>query len=462
MSDALGTYSHATLRIDRFVRDGITRGTLFFGGYGFPSKCLLDGGYAESADGEIYPTSECLETERAACGANYVDEALPGMPGCLSDDYGMASYETDVVYLFEMLEAMEEKNPALSFERLSWTRDGITSDELRVLRKVYAFTSGVRLPEWKLAMPFLSHIDALDIIVLRILRRHAHDHGAQIASHLAVRDGVTDENRNVIASLGTIDVEWDLPRWIDIILDAERTAPEERAIELPLAGNVALSIIRPGVVASDGVRSQAMEFLEHAMRNQEQFMGVAFPQRHAVMLVADVNEYAGTGGSDAIMSTKYEDIHVIVHETAHTYWSWGSAWINEGGAIFLGAISKRDYYGAPLPDETRSCALADSLVELEVVEREIAEEAILQSGCNYTLGYSIFSELHRRLGEADFRRGFRNLYLALRDETHESVCEGEHRSGCYLREAFADGATPEQLAVIDEIVARRYYGHASE
>ena len=116
----------------------------------------------------------------------------------------------------------------------------------------------------------------------------------------------------------------------------------------------------------------------------------------------------------------------------------------------------------PLPDEEPLCALADSLAELEAVERDLEWQAVLESGCNYTLGYGIFSELHRSLGEADFRRGFGNLYLALRDETHESVCEGEHRSGCYLREAFADGATPEQLAVIDEIVARRYYGRASE
>ena len=96
------------------------------------------------------------------------------------------------------------------------------------------------------------------------------------------------------------------------------------------------------------------------------------------------------------------------------------------------------------------------------MERKITEKAVYESGCNYALGYGMFSELHQSLDEAAFRRGFRNLYLALRDETHESVCEGEHRSGCYLREAFADGATPEQLAVIDEIVARRYYGRMSE
>ena len=452
LSDALETYSHATLRVNRLVRDGITRGIFTFGGKDIGLECSFDGGPPGS---DAY--RECLDKEKAACGANYVEEALPGRPGCMGDDYGHSSYGTEIVYLSEMLAAMEEKNSALSFEKLSWVRDGITSDELRVLHNLHAFTSGVRLPEWELAMPFLSHIDALDIIVLQILRGFAP--GAQIVSHPAISDGITDENRNVVASLHHLPNPH-LPNrshWIDTILDA---APEEQVIELPLAGNVVLSVIRPGVVASEGAQSQAMEFLAHAVRTHEQFMGVAFPQRHAIMLVADVRKHGGHGGSDAIMSSSQVHQGIIAHEAAHTYWNYGPQWIGEGGANFLGAISRRDYYDEPLPDEARSCAFADSLVELEAVERELEWQAIYESGCNYTLGYSIFSELYRSLGEADFRRGFRNLYLALRDEAYDSVCAGEYRSGCYLREAFADGATPEQAAIIDEIVARRYYGRA--
>ena len=192
-------------------------------------------------------------------------------------------------------------------------------------------------------------------------------------------------------------------------------------------------------------------------------MGVAFPQNHVVMLVADLHERAaGTGGAHAVIAIDYENQGLIAHEAAHTYWDFQPKWITEGAAEFLQAISERDYYGAPLPGEARSCALADSLVELEAVERELEAEDILESGCNYTLGYGIFSELYRSLGDAAFRRGFRNLYLVQRDKAYDSVCARDYRSGCYLREAFADGATPEQAAIIDEIVARRYYGRAPE
>ena len=453
LSDALETLHHVTLQVDRPVRDGITKGYLTFAGERIDLMCLHDG---ESSGRSAY--RECLERRKILCGSNYVEEALPGISGCLSD--GTSVFEGEVIYLSELLATVEEKGSALSFGRLTWARDGITSNELRALRELHTFTSGVKLPEWELAMPFLSHIDGLDIIVLQTLREIAHDHDEQIMSHPALRDGITDEKRAVIASLGLI--EMNLPEWVDILLDADRTVPEERAIGLPLAGRVALSVIRPGAVASEGDGPQAMEFLEHAVRNQEEFMGVAFPHNHAIALIADVNEYIGSGSPLAIMTSDYDHQGIIAHETAHAYWSFWSKWVTEGGAIFLGAISGRDYYGAPLPDEVYSCTLVESLVELEAVEREIEEEAILESRCNYTLGYGIFFELHQSLGEADFRRGFRNLYLAWRDGTYESGCADEYRTGCYLREAFADGATPEQLAVIDEIVARRYYGRMSE
>ncbi len=91
----------------------------------------------------------------------------------------------------------------------------------------------------------------------------------------------------------------------------------------------------------------------------------------------------------------------------------------------------------------------DNIAAIEQLEHELGRDQIIASGCYRSFGSILFTELHQSLDEAAFRRGFRNLYLALRDETYESVCAGEHRT---------DGATPEQLAVIDEIVARRYYG----
>ena len=187
-------------------------------------------------------------------------------------------------------------------------------------------------------------------------------------------------------------------------------------------------------------------------------MGLPFPQDYAIVLVADITQFPGSVVENAVIATYLEDWVTIAHEAAHWYWRGFEKWIAEGAADFF-AFSLNEFTDAPEPPPYETtCDLADNIVELEALEREITEKAVYESGCNYALGYGMFSELHQSLDEAAFRRGFRNLYLALRDETYESVCAGEYRSGCYLREAFADGATPEQLAVIDEIVARRYYG----
>ena len=85
-------------------------------------------------------------------------------------------------------------------------------------------------------------------------------------------------------------------------------------------------------------------------------------------------------------------------------------------------------------------------------------EAIFGSGCPYFLGRGIFRELYERLGDEPARRGYGNLYLALRDDSYDHICTGDDRSGCYMREAFLEDATPEQAAIVEETIARLYYG----
>ena len=191
-------------------------------------------------------------------------------------------------------------------------------------------------------------------------------------------------------------------------------------------------------------------------------MSLPFPNDYAIVLVADITRFSGSILENAVVTTYREDWVTIAHEAAHWYWGGFESWIIEGAADFF-AYSLDEFTDAPEPPPYETtCALADSIVELEALKGELEWQAIFESGCNYALGYGIFSKLHQRLSDAAFRRGFRNLYLALRDEAYESVCTGEYRNGCYLREAFADRATPEEIAVVDEIVARRYYGRATE
>ena len=98
-----------------------------------------------------------------------------------------------------------------------------------------------------------------------------------------------------------------------------------------------------------------------------------------------------------------------------------------------------------------------------LLEGGLESDVVFESACNYSLGRAIFRELYNRLGEEAFRRGFARLYLALQNDSYDDPSHGEacldtDLYACYLRKAFLEGATPEQAAIIEEIVARRYYG----
>ena len=62
------------------------------------------------------------------------------------------------------------------------------------------------------------------------------------------------------------------------------------------------------------------------------------------------------------------------------------------------------------------------------------------------------------LGEEAFRRGFTNLNLRMWGFVHSEGCIGIDEGVCHLKAAFVDSAAPEDAAVAEEIINRRYYG----
>ena len=361
----------------------------------------------------------------------------------------------DLLSLNELMRAIQQVAPGLAaaLQEISWLKDGIDIREAEAAALLAVL--GQEYPSI-LGMPFLESWDTQDTVALRSLFSLALEeegHLLQVLSHPALPDGITDERTGVIAILGRIVLSADL---IDLLLDPERTHVQERTVTLPLAGPVRLSVIRPGAQASQAAGSPAMSLLEHSLRSQEEFMGVAFPQNHAIVLAAKVEGAVGIGGPEAVIITSYENnLSVIAHETAHTYWNYGPAWVGEGGASFLEVISRRAYDGTPLPDQELPCTLFDNLAELE--RSDLGRAEVLASGCSYYLGRGIFRELYTRLGDETFREGFGRLYRALRDDSYEDVCTGADESACYLRESFTQGATSEQTNVVADVLRRRYY-----
>ena len=85
-------------------------------------------------------------------------------------------------------------------------------------------------------------------------------------------------------------------------------------------------------------------------------------------------------------------------------------------------------------------------------------ERFQYSECPYSLGMGMFVDLYNNLGEEAFRRGFTNLNLRMWGFVHSEGCIGIDEGVCHLKAAFVDSAAPEDAAVAEEIINRRYYG----
>ncbi len=253
------------------------------------------------------------------------------------------------------------------------------------------------------------------------------------------------------------------PDLLSAILESGETQIEERLITLPLAGEVALSVVWPTGLEPDrtlrfGVSaSRTMDLLEEAVSAAEEFMGLPFPQRSAVVLI---HNFPGGGppahgGREAfvLVDPSVSDSEYIVrHEVAHAYWAAGASWIVEGGAEFI-----TSWTSGNMPDYVSpSCMHLNTMYDfMRAFRRDGHYE---YHGCNYTLGEGMFVDLYSNLGEETFRGGFTNLNLRIWGFVPSEGCIGIDKGVCYLKAAFVDSAVPDDAAVAEEIINRRYYG----
>ena len=362
----------------------------------------------------------------------------------------------------------------------SWVQDGLTPDERDVIGRLSTMVStsvdgktDEATPLRILDMPFMEEITSLDAAALTSLSlMFSDDQGTlqQVLAHPELRGGITDDWTAFVA---VTSLAARYPGLLEIVLDPERTSGDKEVIELPLAGKVGLSVIESRVsdeqyfALSVEALLEPMDLLEHAVRTYEEFIGVAFPKKNAVLLVADLEGFrGGEYGHGAVASRWRSSAYVIAHETAHlwnvmpTWLARPTTWIIEGAAEFLAAISERARRGSPLPEPVGSCSLANNIAELVRVEAD--PDVIFSSACNHTLGRAMFLELYSSLGDTAFRQGLRNLYLMSAEDVAAwygpGECGGIDAGVCHLKAAFLSDMTPQQSAVVDEIITRRYFG----
>ena len=430
-------------------------------GYSLRWECFWDEEYRGVTE-SLGPPQECLDKHRAICGEeNYTPEILPGQPGCLDGTSGRFGIKA-LSFSPDLLDVPWAAKDVLSLEE---------SEALWSLNYIYEKdeSAGQRILE----MPLLMSIDSRDVSALRSLVWLERATLQHVLAHPSLQGGITDEWTDIVATLSLV-----LPAYeefvadeqetaekrelIDTILNPDRTTVLRRSLDLPLAGEVRATVIWPDAGEVEAP-VRFMDSFEHAIRAQEEFMGVRFPLSFAIMIVADIVEFgaAAYSGDGIVMVAKREYGSAIPHEVGHTYFgpSIGNRgifghWIREGGAELM-AIITRDKSTA---GQTRApgCESFANIAEWDYVAEENGPLWVIQQGCHYWLGQNLFQALYEGLGDRAFREGFARLYLG-KVNGSDWECTGVYEGLCQVRTAFVDNAPAKEAAVADEIIAR-YYG----
>lgn len=230
----------------------------------------------------------------------------------------------------------------------------------------------------------------------------------------------------------------------------QATQTESRDINLPQTGRVTLKINRSGELGSN----QSMDFLEHAVRTIEEYMGQPIPLQGREVRLDFVEElqidgdFGGVniGGSHMEILQEYDSgqfrrpdalAALIAHEVAHYYWAGERTWLDEGAADFLALYSENRRTGAAIRPENQRCSQVSNIRQLEAQRYETVDAGYR---CNYSLGESLFVDLYNVMSATAFRQSFRELYAA-----GQNKLAGVHQ----VRQAY-----PRSWSIID-----RYYGY---
>ena len=415
-----------------------------------------DAGLARQVVGVFRVAGDISEDEWLAVRAlipKRLDSLTRGTGGRSGDDERLRSM-VQALELAGSLSEGEGLGPLkgeLTLKRLRTMR-GYNADLIREIVVLFELADNVKLEDNMTEYQFLTPEARASIAEL------SEEDKRFVTSLEWVRDGVTEEEYHILSKAHWIASRH--PDLMDTLLDPEQVMLETRTIELPLSGEVRLTIIRtrPGV-------ERTIELLEKSVRIIEEFMGVPFPQTRVDYLFhsgAVPPSYGGTNYRTHIGSLPYVDsagydaedalLH-IAHEVAHYYWRGNESWINEGGAVFLESVVKnadrrrKIFSMEPCPHALNISELVALLPGLDNPKWH----------CTYSLGGGLFFDLHRNMSEDTFRKAFRNLYL-------KSQVADEWEPGSisltigHVRSAFAEAAPPEKVDKVKEVIEHWYSG----
>ena len=354
---------------------------------------------------------------------------------------------------------------------LAGLKGEISLQEVESLMALRALAeSDIAFTKELVAMPFFAESadthDSSALTSLFRLRKNNPDEFALLIKQSWFKDGIDDEEAIFITVL------WHMarvaPDKIPSVLGKHYI--ESKSVQLPLAGDVRMTVIR---LNADKKDSPIMNRMADMIQTIEEIHDTPFPSNSVILFLGDAGGF-GPGGDAAgvrvdthITLNTYFDVRsheygggVLAHELGHYYWRGDNAppWLTEGGARFLSTYASHELYGEKLESQRSPCSQARTIQEVlnhidKVGYREHRKSDIFT--CNYSLGEGILLELFEALEFENFQAALKDLYH-LADSQDRRLNEQEIHSS-FMRH------TPEaKMDQVKEIYESRHGGDFSD
>ena len=176
----------------------------------------------------------------------------------------------------------------------SWVQDGLNADELSVVKDLtYMASKDEARALSVIQMPFLETVEAADDSAVEEMARFYYNSDPDpigflnhVLSHPPLSGGIRDEHVHVLTALLSVTyyADQELRGYLyNTLLDPEAVIVEQRAVSLPLSGNVLLAVVR----TRNGPAS-SMDWLERSLRSHEGFFSVPLPVNYVSLLVGNI------------------------------------------------------------------------------------------------------------------------------------------------------------------------------
>ena len=189
---------------------------------------------------------------------------------------------------------------------MTWAEDGLDSDEMTVVAALGGI-AGVSMAKRDeaatlriAAMPFLESVEGVDAAAASSLHSlfwasDEENYLKQVLAHPTLEHGISDAEAFVVAALGVV-VE-DRPDLLETLLDLGPDAVEKRIIQIPLAGEVTLSVLNVSLAPT----APSTSWNRHCALKKRLWTS-PFREATSGLLVADATSAGGGGGPTGIIT----------------------------------------------------------------------------------------------------------------------------------------------------------------